>query len=213
MAAPTTDLDARRRALLSAAIQVFARFGYRRASMDEVARAAQLSRQGLYFHFPTKEALFREAVTHVLSECLGAAKRAIDGEGTIEDRLVLAFDAIHGPLIGGAKTSHLAELIEASEELFGDLVGEQEEKFRGAVARALTEAGIAEGAAKSGVTARDLALTLDAVATGLEHTVASRDELTSRMRTAIRAVCRTPLAGRALGKGSRPTRRAREPRS
>ena len=40
--------DSRREALLEAAVGVFARYGFRKTSMDEVARAAGVSRQGLY---------------------------------------------------------------------------------------------------------------------------------------------------------------------
>jgi AcrR family transcriptional regulator len=54
--------DSRRRSLLDAALTVFSRYGYQKTSMDEVARSAQLSRQGLYLHFATKEELFQAAV-------------------------------------------------------------------------------------------------------------------------------------------------------
>ena len=47
---------------MDAAMDVFARFGYRRASMDQVAEAAGLTRQAVYHHFRNKEALFRAAV-------------------------------------------------------------------------------------------------------------------------------------------------------
>ena len=47
----------RREHLLDAAAQVFARRGYAEAQMDEIAAAADTSKGGLYFHFPTKEAL------------------------------------------------------------------------------------------------------------------------------------------------------------
>ena len=52
----STD-DPRRSRLLEAALGVFLRYGYKKTSMDEVARAADLSRQGLYLHFATKGAV------------------------------------------------------------------------------------------------------------------------------------------------------------
>jgi AcrR family transcriptional regulator len=55
--------DSRRRALLDAALAVFSRYGYQKTSMDEVARSAQLSRQGLYLHFATKEELSEQLPT------------------------------------------------------------------------------------------------------------------------------------------------------
>ena len=51
-----------RERILDAAMAVFAQFGFRRASMDEVAREAGLTRQAVYHHFASKEALFRAAV-------------------------------------------------------------------------------------------------------------------------------------------------------
>ncbi|MFN3337414.1 MAG: TetR/AcrR family transcriptional regulator [Thermomicrobium sp.] len=48
----------RRERILDAALQVFTRRGYREATMDDVAVAAQTSKGGVYFHFPGKEALF-----------------------------------------------------------------------------------------------------------------------------------------------------------
>ena len=47
----------RREHLLDAAARVFAQRGYADAQMDEIAAAADTSKGGLYFHFPTKEAL------------------------------------------------------------------------------------------------------------------------------------------------------------
>src|SRR5262245_48803929 len=50
-------MDTKQR-ILEAALVVFARYGYRQSSMEAVAEQAELSRQALYRHFPTKEALF-----------------------------------------------------------------------------------------------------------------------------------------------------------
>lgn len=43
-------------------MEVFAQFGFRHASMDQVAQEAGLTRQAVYHHFVSKEALFRAAV-------------------------------------------------------------------------------------------------------------------------------------------------------
>ncbi|MGL5860132.1 MAG: TetR/AcrR family transcriptional regulator, partial [Phycicoccus sp.] len=59
---------AKRRRLLEAAETVFVRDGYRGASVDEVAALAGVSKQTLYAHFGSKEALFVEVVTAVTVE-------------------------------------------------------------------------------------------------------------------------------------------------
>jgi AcrR family transcriptional regulator len=38
----------RQERVLAAALEVFGRYGFRKTSMDEVARSADISRQGLY---------------------------------------------------------------------------------------------------------------------------------------------------------------------
>ncbi len=52
----------RREQLLDAAARVFAQRGYAEAQMDEIAAAADTSKGGLYFHFPTKEALIAAVI-------------------------------------------------------------------------------------------------------------------------------------------------------
>lgn len=52
--------ERRRAQILDAAFHVFSRVGYRDAPVDHIARQARTSKGGLYFHFPTKEALFLE---------------------------------------------------------------------------------------------------------------------------------------------------------
>ena len=57
----------RRDDALETACGLFIRFGYRKTSMDDIARAVGISRQGLYLWFPNKEALFVSAIDHFLS--------------------------------------------------------------------------------------------------------------------------------------------------
>ena len=48
----------RRQRLLDAALEVFTKYGYSDTAIDEIARASDTSKGGLYFHFPSKQALF-----------------------------------------------------------------------------------------------------------------------------------------------------------
>ncbi|HET7726555.1 MAG TPA: helix-turn-helix domain-containing protein, partial [Candidatus Limnocylindrales bacterium] len=59
---PTGDERTRRRRerILDAAFHVFSRSGYKDAAVDDIAREAETSKGGIYFHFPTKEAVFVE---------------------------------------------------------------------------------------------------------------------------------------------------------
>jgi TetR/AcrR family transcriptional regulator, mexJK operon transcriptional repressor len=55
----------KRRAILDAATEVFLQKGYLATNMDEIAALAVVSKQTVYKHFSTKEALFLEIVSSV----------------------------------------------------------------------------------------------------------------------------------------------------
>ena len=50
---PSEQSRSRRERILDAAFSTFAGRGYRDASMDDIAAAAETSKGGVYFHFPT----------------------------------------------------------------------------------------------------------------------------------------------------------------
>src|SRR3954470_9896043 len=101
MSSPSTPDNARRERILAVALEVFGRYGFRKASMDEIARSADISRQGLYLHFANKDALFRAAVRRELDTALGEVSGCLDEEGVgLEQRVVAALDAWLGRYIG-----------------------------------------------------------------------------------------------------------------
>ncbi len=53
----------RRYAIVSAAVSVFLESGFDNANMVQIAQKAEVSKQTLYSHFGSKEALFKEAIT------------------------------------------------------------------------------------------------------------------------------------------------------
>src|SRR5260370_10887888 len=88
--------SAHREAILVAATAAFMRYGFKKTAMDDVARAAGVSRQGLYLYFDTKDLLFREALQHLVSHLISNAHAvAEDGNLSLRDRLVGAFEARH----------------------------------------------------------------------------------------------------------------------
>src|SRR4029077_16525387 len=101
MSIATTPDSARQERVLAVALEVFGRYGFRKASMDEIARSADISRQGLYLHFANKDALFRAAVRQELDTALADASRCLDEEGVgLERRVVGALDAWLGRYVG-----------------------------------------------------------------------------------------------------------------
>jgi AcrR family transcriptional regulator len=193
---PIVPGDTRRRQLLEAALTVFARHGYRKTSMDEIAQAADVSRQGLYLHFPTKEDLFREMVLQVMQRCETAVSTALAAPGVLlEDRLVSAFDESVGRFVE-AKGSDVDDMINACHVLLGPLLEEHRSLFADHIADVVESSGLAAYYATRGLTARQLADTLCATAEGLKSRCRSRAEFVGGIRVAVHALCLPLEAGR-----------------
>src|SRR5258705_10477164 len=106
------SVSAREERIFAAALPVFGRYGFRQASMDEIARSADISRQGLYLHFASKDALFRAAVRHELDTALGDVARCLNEEGVgLARRAVAALDAWLGRYVGSKLTSDIGALL------------------------------------------------------------------------------------------------------
>jgi AcrR family transcriptional regulator len=82
MAEPKTQDRARVRQgrILDAALSVFSRRGYRDASVDEIAEAAETSKGGVYFHFPGKQTIFRALLDLSARRLLDRVEAAIARE-------------------------------------------------------------------------------------------------------------------------------------
>jgi AcrR family transcriptional regulator len=182
---------ARRAAILDAATGVFLRYGFKKTSMDDLARAAGLSRQGLYLSFATKEALFKEAVAHLTATVRAASVAALGRDDLgVEERLVGAFEAVHGIAIGLPGSEHMNELLETAMQLIGPSVGDMERALVVDVARLLRSSGVATRWKEAGISAKDLAEHLDSTSYGVKHRVATATEYRAAMRTAVQIVCR-----------------------
>jgi TetR/AcrR family transcriptional regulator, fatty acid metabolism regulator protein len=66
--------------VLDAALRVFAERGYGETAVDEIARAAETSKGGLYFHFPSKQALFLALLDEASDALLGRVEAAMASE-------------------------------------------------------------------------------------------------------------------------------------
>lgn len=194
---PSDTLDptsARRDAILQAAAGVFLRYGYRKTSMDDLARAADLSRQGLYLHFANKEALFKEVVVQLIGQSRATMRAALARDALpIEERLLVAFMALKSQGDGSEMPQeHLAELFATATQLVGPVLDELEQAMVADLSRVLQSSGIAAGWKEAGLGAKDLALHLTAASHGIKHQAKSTAEYRERMRVAIRLVCRVP---------------------
>ena len=134
--------SAQREAILVAATAAFLRYGFKKTSMDDVARAAGVSRQGLYLYFDTKDLLFREALRHLVSHLSSNAHAvAEDGNLSLRDRLLGAFEAVHCSAFHNASREDALELLQTAQSAAGALLVQLERDLMGIAAALLAEAG------------------------------------------------------------------------
>lgn len=180
---------ARRERVLAAALEVFGRYGFRKTSMDEVARAAEISRQGLYLHFANKEALFRAAVRQELETALSEVSDRLSEEGApLETRVVVALDAWLGRFVGTTLAVDVGNLLENSAMQLGDMVAEYTAAFDARIAAEVADATSPSDRRRLGTTPEEIAATLQTLARGWKYQVASRAEFVSKMEAGVRLV-------------------------
>lgn len=60
-------IEETREKIVSVADKLFSRFGFQKTSMDEIAKISRKAKGSLYYHFSSKEELFREVVINEIN--------------------------------------------------------------------------------------------------------------------------------------------------
>src|ERR1700716_4345077 len=161
--------------------------------MDDVARAAGVSRQGLYLYFDTKDLLFREALQHLVAHLISTARAvAEDGNLSLRDRLLRAFEAVHCSAFHNASREDALELLHSAQSAAGALLVQLERDLMGIAAALLAEAGGADRWENASVTGTQLSEQHLMTAKGIKASVDTLAAYRKRMLTAIRIVTRGP---------------------
>lgn len=138
--------DAAKRArLLDAAREVFARYGFKRASMADIAAEAGVSRPALYLWFRSKQDVLRSLAEQLRELALAGAEAGWKAGATFEANLeatILGKDLELFRLLHASE--HGAEIMAADEKLTAEVSRDLDRRFR-----ALLTAHIA-AAAKAG---------------------------------------------------------------
>ena len=178
------------------ALEVFGRYGFRKTSMDEVARSADISRQGLYLYFASKEALFRAAVRQELDTALGEACRCLDEEGAALDRrVVAALDAWLGRYVGSMLASDISGLLQNPVVQIGDMVDAAVAAFDARLANAVAAATAETDRWRLGVTPEEIAAALHTVGQGAKYLSSARGESRAEFVARVTPAVRLVLAG------------------
>jgi AcrR family transcriptional regulator len=171
----------RRELVLASALGTFARYGYQKTSMEDVARAAAISRPGLYLLFGSKQELFAAAVTQALDQGVAAAAGVLaDTTRPLRDRLLEAFDQWTGRYIG-AMSREVNSMAEEYQDLLGPAVAEYPRRFAALLNAALTESLDTPKAHRSAAVAQ----TLISTSIGIKHEVTTREAFLERLAIAI----------------------------
>jgi AcrR family transcriptional regulator len=140
--------------IAEAALRLFARYGYKRTSMDDIAREAGVARATLYLHFKGKDDVFRAMLAGLGGQVETRCREALATPGPFVRRLAALMEAHHGTAYAAFSAGeHLGELkavmiaiagaeLDAFEALFARFA---RELFEDAAARgeiAVTRSGL-----------------------------------------------------------------------
>lgn len=117
-----TKSDAKRAAILDAAVAQFSHYGFRRTSMEEVANAAGVAKGTVYLYVRNKQELFREVCTHVADSFLSRAEEARargDALGdtvreVLEAKFVFLYELVHS-------SPHATEIIASKNHVAAEV--------------------------------------------------------------------------------------------
>ncbi len=123
--------DHKTQIILNAAWAGFSAYGFRKTSMDDIARGAGMSRPALYLHFKNKEAIFCALVENYYDTACKDITAALAQGTTLLEKLDRAF-ATHGgeTMEAMMSSAHGMELFEASMSVAGDMIDQGEAQLQ-----------------------------------------------------------------------------------
>jgi AcrR family transcriptional regulator len=162
--------DGKREAILAAALELFGRYGYRRTSIDDIARQAGIAKGTVYLYVESKETLFRSLSRSLLDGVLANARVAATGSGPVAERIAAILDAKFGFFHGLLHRSpHAIELMDSKSRLCADVFAAGDAAYLQVLTKAVADA-VRRGELapkRHGLGAEDVARMLMAGAHGL----------------------------------------------
>ena len=119
--------DRKRARIMEAALKLALAYGYSRTTMDDIARAAEMSRPALYLLFRNKTEIYREIAALTMQGCIETTRRALMAGGSFREKLERAInEAMFECLRPFTESPHGVELLDLKNSLAADLA----ESFR-----------------------------------------------------------------------------------
>ncbi|MDN2579964.1 TetR/AcrR family transcriptional regulator [Aquibium sp. ELW1220] len=137
--ADNREADKRAR-IIEGAVKAFLACGYQRTTMDDIARAAEMSRPSLYLQFRNKADIYRAIAIDLVDWSSGTVQHVMDGGGPLADRLRDALDAgvfaLHDRF---GDSPHAAAMLDMKSSLAGDLIAEWKSRLCRSFTAAIAE--------------------------------------------------------------------------
>ena len=200
--------------ILQAAMTVFRRHGFRRSSIEETAEAAGLTRQALYHHFNSKEALFRAVIERVHENALAAGQAAAEqaeraGKALPDIVIALAaarLQAMTAPLSGSPHVEELfSEHLIQARDLYQHYAVLHDAQVAAAIGRAIRRDKLALA---PGMTPAKLARYVELAIHGAKSAHPSMQPVNAFLRD-VDAMLRTLIAGAVTAPKQKSTKSAR----
>lgn len=121
------DRDPKQTAILNAAFEAFRLYGFRRTSMEDIAKGAGMSRAALYLHYRNKEDIFGSLVQYYYSQATQQVEIALAADRAPDQALVASFEAQTGPVfLAMINSPHGQELMDTKTAISAEIakVGE-----------------------------------------------------------------------------------------
>ncbi len=158
--------------IAAAALRLFARYGYKRTSMDDIAREAGVARATLYLHFKGKDDVFRAMLASLGGQVETRCREALAQPGPFAQRLAGLMEAHHGTAFAAFSAGeHLGELKAVMVAIAGAELAAFEAIFV-SFARQLFEDAAAHGeiaVTRSGLSLNNLIATMMRAAAGAKY--------------------------------------------
>lgn len=137
--------QARRARILEGATAVFLAYGFQRTTMEDIARAAEISRPALYLEFRNKTDIYRALASEFLQRFLAVTNGALAGDGPLAERLERAVKSTLDLVLEIENTAHGAEIIDMKGSLAADIVADgrsrMQDMFGAVIGREAERAG------------------------------------------------------------------------
>lgn len=124
-------VEDKRESILNAATDIFSKYGYYGAKMEDIAKKADIGKGTIYEYFNSKESLFYEIIKHGIKEYEKGLNVALNTIGNLEEKLYVLCK-FHGEYVNryiGITQIIMMEKEVLSKELMKDIVDGKSKLF------------------------------------------------------------------------------------